>query len=516
MTDDEIREHEIDPEAETLTDDLLDGEAEVEPEAEPEPEPEESDRITDGPEATAASGHTFSVKQIRRVRDLLARLYALRRTLRFYPAEHPATRQATNDLFGVIAQYHAEGVDVPLTFFEDELLFGEQLLAEDSVLFDQLIRDMAAIGAGSMTFTRGLEPEELVRFSAVIGSDPEHVAEAGGLDQWMTRLQAPHIVVGTVAVVRDEDSEMDEDEQRAALASYAGAVDLLRELERTVQANRPVDTSHVRGVVRSLVDGMLRNRHAMLEISGLKSFDEYTFYHSVNVAILSVAMGSALTRDHRFLSSLGVGALLHDIGKMSIDREIIHKSGPLTSEEWVEVRRHPVFGAETAALTPGLDRASILCILEHHRRLDGTGYPRGGTDRPQHLTSRIVAVADGFDAMTSRRSYSGARLQDEAVRVLAKNAGTALDPMLVRLFIDLVGLYPPRSVVLLSSGEIGIVVSASAGDPAAPNVRVVADSSGTMIDPVDVDLSDEAAADGRSIKQSLDPAELNIDVADFL
>jgi HD-GYP domain-containing protein (c-di-GMP phosphodiesterase class II) len=464
----------------------------------------------------AVSGATrqFSAPQVKRVRDLLARLYALRRTIRFYPADHPATSQAIDELLPVIAQYHSEGVDVPLTFFEDELLLGEQLLAEDSVLFDQLIRDMTAIGVGTLRFKRGLERRELERFAVILGSDPEGMEKRGGIAALMQSAGLAHIEVSTVTVLREVGSG--DDARKAAKVSYTDAIDLLRELDQLVRGNESLNVPRVKASVRSLVDNVLANRYAMLELSGLKNYDEYTFFHSVNVAILSLALGSMLTKEYRFLSTLGVGALLHDIGKMTVASAVLNKPGPLTSDEWATVRQHPVLGAEHAALTPGLDKAALLVIFEHHMRLDLAGYPQQMPPRQQHLASRIVAVADAYDAMTSKRAYSSARLQSEAVEVLVSNAGTALDPVLVRLFVSLMGAYPPRSIVRLSSGETAIVVSPSPRDPIRPVIRVIADASGGMIDPVDIDLSDPEASLGREVRACLDPSGTNVDVADFL
>ncbi len=461
----------------------------------------------------SARARTFSAKQVKRARDLLARLYALRRAARFYPSGHPALDQAVDELVGVVAQYHAEGVDVPVTFFEDELLLGEQLLAEDSVLFDQLIRDMTALGIGTLTFHKGLTAEDLRRFVPVIAADPDELVAGGGTEAVVEAVGAPHISVSAVTVVREQPSA--EEAKNASKTSYADALDLMRELDRLVRSNQAVSVPRVKSTVRSLIDNVLGNRYAMLELSGLKGFDEYTFYHSVNVAILSIALGSMLSRDYRFLSTLGTGALLHDIGKMTVPLEVLNKPGPLTSEEWALIRQHPVHGAEHAALTPGLDKAAVVIILEHHVRYDLTGYPQTAPPRSQHLVSRLVAVADAYDAMTSRRAYSAARLQDEAMTVLARNAGTALDPRLVRLFIDLMGVYPPRSLVRLGTGEIAVVVSPSAGDPLRPVVRIIAGATGDLAKPIDVDLSAEEAG-GRAVERCLDPAGVNIDVADFL
>jgi HD-GYP domain-containing protein (c-di-GMP phosphodiesterase class II) len=418
----------------------------------------------------------------------------VRRALRFYPAGHPAVDESVSALAEVIYQYHVEGVDVVLTFFDDELLLGEQLLTEESVLFDQLIRDMVALGAGSITFERELGADELLRAMRVLSSDSETIDRAGGVEGAMLAAKAPHVRVAAVMVA-------DRAEPRKG--------------ERMIHASGVIYAAPVRGVVRSLLDGVLTNRSAMLELSGLRSYDEYTFYHSINVTILSLALGAMVERDNRFLSSLGVGALMHDIGKIVIDVETLNKPGTLTKEEWEEVRRHPTYGAEQAAQTPGLDKASVVVILEHHMRFDSCGYPQRFPARRQHLASRIVAIADSYDAMTSRRSYSAARLPDEAMSVLALNAGTAFDPALMKLFITMMGCYPPRTAVRLSTGETGVVLTPNEQRLTAPTVRVFAAPDGAMVQPFDVDLALEPEQ-GRRIDRCLDAAGLNVDLEDFL
>ncbi|MBE0476271.1 MAG: HD domain-containing protein [Coriobacteriia bacterium] len=458
------------------------------------------------------TSRVFSARQVGRVRELLTRLYALRRAARFYPVGHPAVDDAVSTLLDAISSYHAEGVDVPLVFYEGEVLLGEQFLPEESLLFDQLVRDVGSMGAGSITFKRGLTREELERAVPVLAAEPAAVEAAGGAIALAEDAGLDRIEFGAVRVTKSPPPSAGDAE--AARAAYAAAIELMRELERVIRTNQVTGAGQVRGVVRSLVDNVLANRQAMLELTGLKSYDEYTFYHSVNVSILSLALGSVVTRDHRFLSSLGVGALLHDIGKMTIDLDILNKPGSLTPEEWASVRMHPVYGAETAARMPGLDKAAVVTILEHHMRHDLTGYPRPASERRQHVASRIVAVCDAYDAMTSRRSYSAARLQDEAMSLLAKNSGAAFDPALVRLFIGVLGVYPPRSVVRFESGEVGVVVGPSVSDPLRPRVRVIAGMDGGIVEPFDVDLSRDDS--GRAIQRCLDPEGLNVDVGEYL
>lgn len=467
---------------------------------------------TAGPELETTGATRYSQMQLRRARDVLTRMYAVRRAARFYPMEHPAVGEGVSALLAAAATYHAEGVDVELAFFEGEILLGEQLLAEESVLFDQLVRDMTGMGVGSFVIRRGTDVAELGRAMEILAGDAAEIEKRGGLEHAVQMMGLRHIDIGAVRVVERVGSTTTGTAEEAK-ASYGGAVSLMREIDRLLRVNRTVSSAKVKGVVRSLVDNVLTNRYAMLQLTGLKNYDEYTFYHSANVALLSLALGSMITSDYRFLSSLGVGALLHDIGKLSVDLEILNKPGALTPDEWSNVRQHPIHGAEMVSLLPGVDKAALVVILEHHMRFDGTGYPTRTPLRKQHLASRIVAVADSYDAMTSRRSYSAARVQDEAMSLLAKSCGSSLDPVLVRMFVRLMGVYPPRSAVRLSGGEIGIVMQPSPIDPLRPVVRVIATPAGDFMEPVDIDLTVETAV---SIRGCLDPKLLNIEVDDYV
>jgi HD-GYP domain-containing protein (c-di-GMP phosphodiesterase class II) len=461
-----------------------------------------------------SSNVVFSAKQTSRTRELLARLSGSRRSVTFYPRGHVVVHDNLEALMKAIGEFHAEGYDVPLVFFDDEVMLGEQLLASESVIFDQLIRDMQASGQTSVDFRQGLTIDELERAMQVLAMEQGEIEAAGGLEAVVSAANIPNVVIGTVAYARDPDdfaTEISMDSQE----TFNKALDAVREFGERVERGKMPSVDRARDAVRSVVDNVLENKGAMLELSGLKDYDEYTFFHSVNVTILSIALGSLVSSNRRFLNSLGVGALMHDVGKMTVELEVLTKPGSLTAEEWALMRMHPVYGAEVAAGMRGLDRSSIVVILEHHMRYDLDGYPERRPRRPQHLTSRIVAIADAYDAMTSKRTYAVAHRQDEAIEVLAKNAGTAFDPVLVRMFTQMLGMYPPRSLVKLNTGEIGVVVAATA-DILAPCVRIITDTAGVFIEPFDVDLSEAATSGERKVEVCLDARTLNIEVDDFL
>ena len=328
-----------------------------------------------------------------------------------------------------------------------------------------------------------------MRAARILAADVDDVEAAGGLQALTAEANLSHVQFANVQVVATTAEEHESDgpleTPREAMNS---ALSLLHETDILLQNNRQVSAARVNGVVRSLVDNVLANRYAMLQLTALRNYDEYTFYHSTNVAVIALALGSCVSEDHRFLSSLGAGALLHDIGKLTIDPALLNKPGPLTPDEWEHVRQHPISGAEIIAQLPGLDKSAIVTILEHHMRWDGSGYPARIPCRPQHLCSRIVAIADAYDAMTSRRSYSAARVEDDAMLNIAQGSGSAFDPGLVRVFVAMMGLYPPRSVVRLSTGAVAIVLAADAADPARPKVRVITAPSGEFVAPSDIAL----------------------------
>jgi HD-GYP domain-containing protein (c-di-GMP phosphodiesterase class II) len=466
--------------------------------------------------ATVVEGENvvYSTRQTSRTRELLARFGGARRSVTFYPRGHVVVKDNLEALMKAIQEFHNEDVDVPLVFFDDEVMLGEQLLAAESVIFDQLIRDMQASGMTSVSFTRGLTLDELERSMQVLACDWPALEAKGGIEAVVAAADIPHVEIGTVAFARDAD-DFAQEIQMEGQVSYTQALDALRDFSKKHEHGKNPSVEQARDAVRSVVDNVLENKGAMLELSGLKDYDEYTFFHSVNVTILSIALGSLISSNRRFLNSLGVGALMHDVGKMTVELEVLNKPGSLSAEEWALMRMHPVYGAEVAAGMRGLDRSSIVIILEHHMRYDLDGYPERRPRRPQHLTSRIVAIADSYDAMTSRRSYAVAHRQDEAVEVLAKNAGTAYDPVLVRMFTQMLGMYPPRSLVRLNTGEVAVVTKPNT-DMLAPWVRIIADAEGVFIEPVDVDLSDPSVAGDRKVDLCLDPRALNIEVDDYL
>lgn len=447
------------------------------------------------------------------MREFLTSLAAARRNVVFYPPQHPAVQQSLGDLHAALRHMRVAREPVVLTFFEGDLVVDDRVLTEESVLFDQLIRDVSALGVDSIEIQADVTREELATAVGIISADPSDVEAAGGIERMIDAASLPTVHFGRV-VVTDAEAEWVGDGTHGRQA-YENAVGLVREFDTVLRGGRQISSASVRAAVSGLVDGVLQQRGELLQLTAMRDYDDYTFYHSVNVAILALGLGSIISCEPRFLTALGTGALLHDVGKLTIDRELLNKPGALTPEEWQMMREHPVAGARIVSGIPGIDRSAAIIALEHHIAYNGSGYPQTRRDGGihQHLASRIVAVADAYDAMTSRRAYSAARSQTEAMRLIADNAGHTLDPVLARLFIGMLGAYPPRSVVRLDDGRLAVVMRPGEDDPVRPLVRVIAAPDGELVEPYEVDLS---VAEAPAISEHLEPSTLNIDVDHYL
>ena len=196
----------------------------------------------------------------------------------------------------------------------------------------------------------------------------------------------------------------------------------------------------------------------LIHIYDLKAHDEYTFHHSVSVALLAVATGQSLGLDIRELMGLGRSALFHDIGKQFVPSEIINKTGKLTNEELSEMRSHPPLGA-TNIKAKGLANTGVLGgILFHHEKIDGTGYPRGLSGNEIPIEAKIISVADVFDALTSYRSYRKPMTPTAAYDLIIKQVGTSFDYTIVEAFTKKLNFYPINTLLELSNGRTAIVI----------------------------------------------------------
>jgi len=231
--------------------------------------------------------------------------------------------------------------------------------------------------------------------------------------------------------------------------------------------------STMKHLLDDIIDEISTDKNAMINIVDLKVFDDYTYYHCVSVAALSVMVGVAAGMNRNGLYKLGMGALLHDLGKLFIPKEILNKVGPLTYDEYEYMKKHSQFGSDYLKRQNTLPLESIIAVLTHHERYDGKGYPLGLPNNKQTLEGKIIAICDNYDAMTSDRPYRKAFSPSEAMEHIMGNAGIMFDPKILDIFMKKIVPYPVGTVVNLSNGKKGIVIENFPNSNMRPRIKIL-------------------------------------------
>jgi HD-GYP domain-containing protein (c-di-GMP phosphodiesterase class II) len=375
--------------------------------------------------------------------------------------------------------------EVVVTAGEAGFYLETALLPHASTEFDNLLRSMRSRGIDTVTIIRDATRADLADLAALVSGASTDIPAEGTV-----RLnERPH-----------RPGEMEDGPVSGLRKTYSDSLDTLRSVSR----GEPLQL----GEVMHVVDGFLADSTAAagpsLLLATIQNHDEVTYYHSVNACLLSLAFGRYVGFDHEDLRLLGLGALLHDVGRVVIDEAALNNPGRLTNEEWAQVRLHPQEGAMTimAAAGPGQDIAAAVA-LEHHARMDGGGYPDLGGRAP-HTFSRMVSIVDAYDAITSHRPYRPARTPGEALSILLDGAGPQYDADLVRLFIEMMGVHPPGSLLRLSDGAVVMVVS---GHEAV----LVRRPDGEAVEP-----PEPFSLEGNDIDAQVLPSEAGVDPAAML
>lgn len=462
----------------------------------------------------------------RRGRDLLFAVSGALRALQLYPLENQTVVNALAELHAITQDLLAAEEQLTVRFVGDFFFINDLRLRIDLqsyATYGAVGRALSRHGIGELEVLRGVDVPEWTALLALVNTEPVAADPFGGFLERLGRTAVLHLAVGP-----DRESEpdlRDNEARRVAKRAYAQTVAVAREVMTGLRMGKGVSLRPVKRAVQSIVDQVLSNEASIVGLTNLRDYDEYTFTHSVNVCIFSVALGKKLGLHKHQLYELGLGALLHDVGKVRMPVELINKPGALTEAEFAILKEHPAEGLLQLFDMRGLAELPLRAMLmayEHHMKLDQTGYPVSVRPRQPTLFSRIVAIADGFDAATSKRSYQSQPWPaDKVLREMRDNPGRGFDPLLVKAFISMTGIYPVGSVVILDSFELAVV---TARNPRAesvhqPIVQVIYDALGIRLDPPrTLDLAETDPATGRplrSIIKTTDPERYGLHVGDY-
>ena len=317
-----------------------------------------------------------------------------------------------------------------------------------------------------------------VRLAKAIFSSEGNILLASGTElkeSYIDRLKAHNIT----EVYLDDDISRDiivEDIVCEQTRHEAKA--LVKNLMNNYKVSCAIDVDKVKDIVNNIIEELLSSRDILVNLSEIRSVDDYTFEHSVNVCILSLIIGIGLEYSLARLRDLGIGALLHDIGKLRIPEEILKKPSQLTVEEFEEIKKHTLYGYEILKNNSNVSMISAFIAFSHHERCDGSGYPLQVKDNDIHHCARIVAVADVYDALTSDRVYRSKMRPHEVFEYITSLRHHHFDQDVTNSFLKYITMYPVGSGVVLSSKESGIVVRVNKKIPTRPVVRIIYNRKG--------------------------------------
>ncbi len=462
-------------------------------------------------------------------RKMLTALYAAMRSLRLYPLENQVVQRALGEVDACAQMVLKRDKRMQLRLAGDFVFFNDARVRLDLANYASYVFVRKALevqGLGDIQASVRVDIREWTSFLSILVSEPDEAEKP--LEAFRVRMKqagVENIKVGPAASLVDALS-LSEEAKEAARRTYARSVSVVKEVMTSVRLGKAWSGRRVKRVVLGIVDQVLHDDAAMIGMTTLRDYDEYTFTHSVNVCILSVALGQKLGFSKHQLFELGLGALFHDIGKSRVPLSVLNKEGRLDKEEWAIMGQHPDYGLMALFDLHGFEEPpyrAMLIAYEHHMRTDFTGYPRVIRDRWFGFFSRIVATADAFDAATSKRSYQYIPFPpDEVLREMGDNPSRGFDTVVVKAFINLMGIYPVGTLCILDSGELAVVVAPSPNPEELhrPLIRIVSDASGRRLaEPRLLDLSAPDEATGRparTIVKTTDAEKYGIKVSDFV
>ncbi len=403
---------------------------------------------------------SYFVKQqlIELSRSTFQLLSAIIRNAALYPESHPILLASADKLRSKIEEMLIGRQEVSFFLIGGELFFEKMSIPIDASLV-LIIEQFVSRDVGGVSFKPGIRDEELIRFSGVMNREASQLAGTGGISELSARENISHIELHRVLVVDKTTAASIKAGKQKAKEIFNDAIVAVKDMVQAARLDRTSNMRKMNTMVQTMVDNVLENRNALLGLTNIKMYDEYTFAHSVNVSILAVSLGTFLSLDKPQIAALGIAALMHDIGKVNVPNEIINKPGKPTDEEWEAIKRHPIEGALILAGVPGISKLAMVAAFEHHQHDDATGYPAPGNPFLKHPFSQIVSLVDAYDAITAARVYYSSKTSpDEGVRILLKKRGAPFNPFLVNAFVKMIGIFPIGTIVKLDTGETGLVV----------------------------------------------------------
>ena len=444
--------------------------------------------------------------------DLVRRIATAVRGADLYSPNHPLVQRGIDNLVAATQQALQNAHSIIVGFIDDEIVVDGSRLPRGTATLVGFARDLRERDIEKIALSRGLTREELKNFVAVLGDRKSKVP----LPDQLAARGVRNIALGRVVIeeVTDEQAGI-----VAAKRIYTTAVQTAESLWESAKAGEQPDP----GAARKIIDGLARlvtqDRTSLMALTALKKYDNYTFTHMVNVSALAMAQARSLNLDGALLREFGFAALMHDIGKVNTPLEVLNKPGKLSTEEFDIMKRHVVDGAHILRRTPEMPALAPIVAFEHHLKQDLSGYPEKIGSRKLNLCTMIVSIADVFDALRSNRPYREGMATVRIRSIMGEQGNPAFNQVLLKRFVNLMGLFPIGTLVRLNTDELAVVTAEHPNDPFRPQVKIITDKTGAIVEePLLANTwdRDDRGEQPYAVVEAVDPEPTDIDPLTFL
>ncbi len=463
------------------------------------------------------------------VEEMFTRFSSILRTAQIYDSNNLAFIGQVNPLFSLIQKIINESGEAVFHLRENTLFFNAMRVKFDFLSYNRfklLADEFIKKHIGAIAFLPGLDAEELTQFVILLAKTKVKDSEDpfGDFKAKVESQDIRHISLDKVHPFEIALSEKPEETKQTAKKVFFKSVSHLKHLFDNGTQQKTLGLKMTRRLIQRLINIISRDEAFMIGLTSIKNYDDYTANHSANVSVLALCFGRRLGLEKKELLDLGISAFFHDIGKLEIPKDIIDKKGELTEEEREIMQRHTYYGAGKLICLKEvsyLPLKALYVALEHHVWANCNGYPRHWKRDNINLYSKLIKICDFFDAITTKRPYRENILnRDEAIGVMLEKSGEEFDTVLIKVFVNMVGIYPIGTLVALDSGELGVVAETNSEVAfiLRPKVKLITDSVGSKINGEIVDLTEtdpETKQYKRTIIKSLNHEKYGVRPPDY-
>jgi len=458
---------------------------------------------------------------------LLFDFFAILKTVRIVSENNATYVNKLFDFFKLFTEIKKDVEAVVIKVISGRFFINERMVRfNDSNLpgAADIVSNWKVLGIGGIVFQNDITMDEMGQFFSFIA---EIKPLGTNLETVVDELKSHGLNNIELLSSRDLEETVEEIPEKVrrqfrkmARNTFFKAMTVVEDTLASVVEDKEINIAKTKRVVHTIIDHVTRDESSLIELTAIKDFDDYTYAHSTNVCVYALTMGVRMGMDRPRLSQLGITALFHDIGKIKLPTDLIRKPDAFDENDWIQMQQHPLLGAKTILRNMKFSANAARAArgaMEHHINGDFTGYPLLRMDkRPTNLFSKIISIVDSFDALSSGRVYMKKKFSpDEVFRKMRFQMQIKFDPFLLKIFNDIIGIYPAGTIVLLNTDEIAVVLTNNETDKARPFVKIVGNHDGLLEKSKWINLS-QLEHHHRQIVRIIDPDSYGINVKAFV